>query len=124
MALGRRGEDRTAAELRRLLEIPRPLLPIATIPIGAPRRRPEGRWRAPLDELHSWNTFDRAKFRSGREIRFYVEELRAHAMYWTSERMEDCPDYATVAAKRRRLEPKRGLTRNASGGRARGRSGS
>ena len=93
------GEDTTAAALRRLLGIPRPLLPIATIPIGAPRRRPEGRWRAPLEEFVSWNRFDRTRFKTSAQIGFYIRELRAHAMYRTTERREDWPDYPAVAAK-------------------------
>lgn len=102
------GEARTARELRRLLGIPRPLLPIATIPIGAPRRRPESRWRAPLPELTSWNRFDRTRFKTDREIRFYVEKLRAHAMYRGSERLEDWPDYADIASKMARVKRHRG----------------
>jgi hypothetical protein len=47
----------------------------------------------------SWNRFDPAKVKADREIRFYVDELRAHAMYRGSESMEAWPDYAKVAAK-------------------------
>ena len=100
------GEDTTAAALRRLLGIPAPLLPIATIPIGAPRRRPEGRWRAPLEEFVSWNGFERERFKTAAQIGFYIRELRAHAMYRTAERLEDWPDYAAVAAKLRRVRPR------------------
>lgn len=92
------GEDSTARELRRLLGIPTPLLPLATIPIGAPRKRPESRWRTPITDLVSWNRFDRAKHKSARDIRFYVERLRAHAMYRTTERLEEWPDYAKLTA--------------------------
>ena len=108
------GEDTTAAELRRLLGIPKPLLPIATIPIGAPRRRTSGRWRAPLEEFVSWNRFDRTRFKTAAQIGFYIRELRAHAMYRTAERLEDWPDYAAVAAKLSRIELRPGERRRRS----------
>ncbi len=93
------GEDQTAAELRALLKIPGVLLPLATIPIGAPRKQPKSRWRATLDTLVSWNTFERAKLKTDSDIRFYIDELRAHAMYRGSESMEAWPDYAEIAEK-------------------------
>jgi nitroreductase len=93
------GEDHTAAELRKLLKIPSALLPLATIPIGAPRKQAKSRWRAPLEALLSWNTFDRSKLKTDSDIRFYIEELRAHAMYRGSEAMEAWPDYAEIAEK-------------------------
>jgi nitroreductase len=112
------GEDHTAAALRRLLKIPRPLVPLATVPIGAPRRQPESRWRASLDTLVSWNQFDRAKAKTDREIRFYVDELRAHAMYRGSESMEAWPDYARVADKLSALARRRAVRRSARTGSA------
>ena len=93
------GEDQTAAELRALLKIPTALLPVATIPIGAPKKQAKSRWRAPLESLLSWNTFDRSKLKTDGDIRFYIEELRAHAMYRGSESMEAWPDYAEIAEK-------------------------
>ncbi len=93
------GEDQTATELRALLKIPGALLPVATVPIGAPRKQAKSRWRAPLDSLVSWNAFERAKLKTDGDIRFYIEELRAHAMYRGSESMEAWPDYAEIAEK-------------------------
>jgi hypothetical protein len=93
------GEDQTAVELRKLLKIPGVLLPFATIPIGAPKKQAKSRWRAPLESQLSWNTFDRSKLKTDGDIRFYVEELRAYAMYRGSEAMEAWPDYAEIAEK-------------------------
>ena len=93
------GEDQTAAELRKLLKIPGALLPVATIPIGAPRKQAKSRWRAPLESLVSWNAFERSKLKTDGDIRFYIDELRAHAMYRGSESMEAWPDYAEIAEK-------------------------
>ncbi len=93
------GEDQTAVELRKLLKIPGALLPVATIPIGAPRKQAKSRWRAPLESLVSWNAFERSKLKTDGDIRFYIDELRAHAMYRGSESMEAWPDYAEIAEK-------------------------
>jgi hypothetical protein len=93
------GEDQTAAELRRVLKIPGVLLPVATVPIGAPRTQAKSRWRAPLESLMSWNTFERSRLKTDGDIRFYIEELRAHAMYRGSESMEAWPNYAEIAEK-------------------------
>jgi nitroreductase len=93
------GEDQTAGELRKLLKIPGALLPVATIPIGAPRKQAKSRWRAPLESLVSWNAFERSKLKTDGDIRFYIDELRAHAMYRGSESMEAWPDYAEIAEK-------------------------
>ncbi|MGH9102814.1 MAG: nitroreductase family protein [Acidimicrobiales bacterium] len=93
------GETTTAAELRAVLSVPEPLVPVATIPIGWPHRRSESRWRRPLDELVHWNRFDAGRARADADIDFYVTKLRRRAMYRAEERIEEWPGYERPLAE-------------------------
>lgn len=83
------GEDTTAQELRELLGVPEPLLPIATIPIGWPHRRAESRYRHPLDQLIHWGRWDSQRTPDDDAVQTYVSTVRRQAMYRGSETLED-----------------------------------
>lgn len=44
----------------------------------------------------SWNAFERTELTTDGDVRFYIDELRAHAMYRGSESMEAWRDYAEI----------------------------
>ena len=83
------GEDTTARELRELLGVPEPLVPIATIPIGWPHRRAESRYRHPLDQLIHWGRWDPERTPADDAVQTYVSGIRRQAMYRGSETLED-----------------------------------
>ncbi len=56
-------------ELRELFQVPEPLRLLWIVPIGHPRTRPKAKPRRELSSMVHWESFDRKKLRTAREIR-------------------------------------------------------
>jgi hypothetical protein len=82
------GEAETAADLRKVLGAPEPLIPYATIPIGWPHRRSDSRWRRSLDDVVHWNHVDASRVRTAEDITRYVEKERRDSIYRDAELRE------------------------------------
>jgi nitroreductase len=79
------GEDTTARELRDLLGVPDPLVPMAAVPIGWPHRKSDSRYRRTVGELVHWGRWDESRSPGDNDVADYVANTRQKAMYRGTE---------------------------------------
>ncbi|MEM7345575.1 MAG: nitroreductase family protein [Chloroflexota bacterium] len=86
------GETTTNNELSELLGYPASMRAYGTIPIGYPAKDVQERYRRPLEQVTHWNRYNPEQFRPDELLDFYINQLRAFAMYRGSEGAEDWED--------------------------------
>ncbi|MGB0384918.1 MAG: nitroreductase family protein [Ardenticatenaceae bacterium] len=86
------GEETTNRELSQLLGYPSFMRAYATIPIGYPVKGVKERYRRPLEQVVHWNGYNPEQYRPDDLVDFYINGLRAFAMYRDSEEPEDWKD--------------------------------
>ncbi|MGH3201844.1 MAG: nitroreductase family protein [Streptosporangiaceae bacterium] len=82
------GQQEAQRALRPVLDVPEELSLIDIMCFGPPRRRPYKRWKKPLDEIMSWDRYDRAKFPATAQIDEWIENDRARVMYRDESRTD------------------------------------
>jgi len=82
------GQQEAQQALRPLLDVPEELSPIDIMCFGPPRRHPYKRWKKQLDEIMSWERYDRAKCPTDAQIDEWIEHDRARVMYRDESRTD------------------------------------
>jgi len=82
------GQEEAQRALRPLLDVPEELSLIDIMCFGPPRRHPYKRWKKQLDEIMSWDRYDRAKFATDAQIDEWIENDRARVMYRDESRTD------------------------------------
>jgi nitroreductase len=75
------GQDDAQAAMKPLLAIPDDLAVIDILAFGKPAKPIYKRWKKRLDEIVSWDTFDRGNYRTVEEIDQWIAETRHKVMY-------------------------------------------
>jgi 5,6-dimethylbenzimidazole synthase len=82
------GQQEAQRALRPLLDVPEELSLIDIMCFGPPRRPPHKRWKKRLDEIMSWDRYDRAKFPTAVQIDEWIENDRARVMFRDESRID------------------------------------
>ena len=82
------GQEEAQRALRPLLDVPDELSLIDIMCFGPPRRPPYRRWKKRLDEIMSWDRYDRGKFLTGAQIDEWIEKDRARVMFRDESRID------------------------------------
>jgi 5,6-dimethylbenzimidazole synthase len=82
------GQEEAQRAIRPLLDVPDELSLIDIMCFGPPRRPPYKRWKKRIDEIMSWDRYDRAKFRTSDQIDEWIENDRARVMFRDESRTD------------------------------------
>jgi nitroreductase len=82
------GQEEAQRALRPLLGVPEELSLIDIMCFGPPKKQPYRRWRRSLDEIMSWDQYDRAKFRTDAQIDEWIRTDRHRVMYRDESRLD------------------------------------
>lgn len=82
------GQEDAQRALRPLLEVPEELSMIDIMCFGPPRKEPYRRWKKSLDQIMSWDRYDRAQFRTDAEIDEWIQKDRHRVMYRDESRID------------------------------------
>ncbi len=86
------GETTTNNELSELLGYPASMRAYGTIPLGFPAKEVQQRYRRPLEQVVHWNGYNPEQYRPDELVDFYINQLRAFAMYRGSAVAEEWED--------------------------------
>ena len=75
------GQDKAQQAMKPLLGIPDELAVLDIMCFGPPAKAPYKRWKKSLDEIVSWNTFDRSHLMSDEQIDEWVAKTRHKVMF-------------------------------------------
>lgn len=82
------GQEEAQRSLRPLLDVPDELSLIDIMCFGPPKKAPYKRWKRQLDEIMSWDRYDRAKFWTDSRIEEWIEKDRHRAMFRDESRID------------------------------------
>jgi 5,6-dimethylbenzimidazole synthase len=82
------GQEEAQRALRPVLGVPEELSLIDIMCFGPPKKEPYRRWKRPLDEIMSWDQYDRANFRTDAQIEEWIRTDRHRVMYRDESRVD------------------------------------
>lgn len=82
------GQEEAQTAIKPLLDVPDELSLIDVMCFGPPKKEPYKRWKKPLDDIVSWDRYDRGKFLTDAEIDGWIATDRHRVMYRDESRVD------------------------------------
>ncbi|MGH2406403.1 MAG: nitroreductase family protein [bacterium] len=82
------GQEEIQREFKPVLGVPDELSLIDIMCFGPPAQPPYKRWKKQLDQILSWDRFNRANFMTGEQIDEWIKTERARAMFRDESRVD------------------------------------
>jgi 5,6-dimethylbenzimidazole synthase len=82
------GQEHAQEAIKPLLDIPDELSVLDIMCFGPPAKPVYKRWKKRLDEIMSWDRFDRANFMSDAEVEEWISTTRHRVMYRSEENID------------------------------------
>jgi nitroreductase len=82
------GQEKAQQAMKPLLGVPEELSVIDIMCFGPPSKVPYKRWKKSVDEITSWNQFDRSHFMTDAEIDEWVATKRHKALYRDAQNVD------------------------------------
>jgi 5,6-dimethylbenzimidazole synthase len=82
------GQENAQAAIKPLLDVPDELSILDVMCFGPPAKPVYKRWKKQLDEIMSWNRFDRRKLMTDAEVEEWIAKTRHRVMYRSEEQID------------------------------------